>query len=409
MRIDVTEKAAKSVQRGHPWVYRDAIVSAPKKLETGAVVDVHGAGAFVGRGIFDASSPIAARVYVRDPNEPLDAKRLAGGIERAWEKRARAFDAATTAYRAVNGEGDRVPGVVLDRYAHVAVLRLDGGGIAAWLDELAPLVARLAAERGVRSLLLRLPRDEAASGNAAPGNAAPGNAAPGKGGDSKVRVLAGPEISEPVDVLEHGMKLEVDVVHGQKTGAFLDQRENRRRVRELVRPGDRVLNLFSYTGGFSVAAAVSGASRVTSVDVATKAHATAQRIFTKNGVDPKAHAFVTSDATKYVDDLAKRGERFELVISDPPSFAPNERSKARGMAAYANLHRGAARLLAPGGALCLASCSSHVSMDDFFRTMDDEALGRSDLSVERAYGPPDDHPSVPAFPEGRYLKFVVLR
>jgi 23S rRNA (cytosine1962-C5)-methyltransferase len=197
------------------------------------------------------------------------------------------------------------------------------------------------------------------------------------------------------------------VAHGQKTGAFLDQRDNRRRVGELAR-GRRVLNLFSYAGGFSLHAVLGGANRVTSVDVAAAAHATAQASFRVAGADPTAHAFVTADVHSYLDGARRRGELWDLIVSDPPSFAANERAVSRALAAYRALHRACAEVLAPEGIFCAASCSSHVNATDFLSTLDDVALGGRALSVLELRGAGPDHPLLAAFPEGRYLKFAVL-
>jgi 23S rRNA (cytosine1962-C5)-methyltransferase len=157
-----------------------------------------------------------------------------------------------------------------------------------------------------------------------------------------------------------------------------------------------------------VYAALGGAAHVTSVDVAAAAHATAQRTFRENGVDPSAHAFVTADVFAFLDAARARGDRFDLIISDPPSFAPNERTKPRALAAYRRLHGAAAAVLADGGVFCAASCSSHVTAEDFVGTLDEAALGRDDLSLVALFGQPPDHPTLPAFPEGRYLDFAVL-
>jgi 23S rRNA (cytosine1962-C5)-methyltransferase len=281
---------------------------------------------------------------------------------------------------------------VVDKYGATAIVRLDGAAITARFDEIAPMLIASCKKRDIATVALRVSSQEK----------------PGDDGAWKIRVLTGPEPEPVLDVLEHGMILEVDVRFGQKTGAFLDQRENRRRVKERTRPGSRVLNLFSYTGGFSLAAALGGADRVVSVDIAAKGHATAQRTFKKNGIDLGNHAFVTADAISYVGELAKRKERFDLVMSDPPSFAPNEKSVERAMSAYAKLHKACASVLAEGGLFCAASCSSHIGMEAFLSTLDDRALGRSDLEVRAMFGPPADHPSVAAFPEGRYLKLVEL-
>jgi 23S rRNA (cytosine1962-C5)-methyltransferase len=200
----------------------------------------------------------------------------------------------------------------------------------------------------------------------------------------------------------------VDLAHGQKTGAFLDQRDNRARVRELS-AGRRVLNLFSYAGGFSTAAALGGATHVTSVDLAQAAHRDAERSMRANGIDAGRHAFVTADAFAFLEGAKAKGQRWDLVVSDPPSFAPSEKAKPRALSAYRKLHGAAAAVLAPGGVLCAASCSSHVTAEDFASTLDDLALGRGDLSLAGMFGPPADHPTLAAWPEGRYLKFAVLR
>ncbi len=386
----LTVSAAATVRRGHPWVYRQGVARAPVGLSTGDVVDiVDEAGSHLGAGLWDAISPIAARVYEHDRAVRVDVASIARRFDRALELRDALFPAGsgTTAFRLCNGEGDRIPGLVVDRYGEVAIVRLDGAILDPWLDRLADPIAAALARRGVRSVALRVASED---------------------GGSKLRRLRGDDPPDRVVVTEAGARMEVDLARGQKTGAFLDQRDNRVRVRALAAGRARVLNLFSYAGGFSVAAALGGAVRVTSVDVAAAAHATAQRTFRENGLDPSAHAFVTADAFAYLDQARARGERFDLVVSDPPSFAPSERALQRALAAYRKLHAAVAGVLADGGILCAASCSSHVDANDFLATLDDAAIGRDDLRVRAIHGPPEDHPSLPAWPEGRYLKFVVL-
>jgi 23S rRNA (cytosine1962-C5)-methyltransferase len=336
--------------------------------------------------VYDPGSPIAVRIWSRSAE--LDAELFDRRLARAIAVRRELFaDGATTAYRLLNGEGDRTPGVVIDRYADVAVLRLDGEAIRAVLPILArDLETRLRAE-GITTLLERAGRHE-------------------------VVTRFGP-VRARASVEEHGVPFVVDLAHGQKTGAFLDQRENRRRVAEIVGRrtsaglGTRVLNLFSYAGGFSQRAALAGAV-VTSVDIAAAAHATAQESFRLAGVDPSHHEFVTADAFTWLESAKKRGSRWDIVVSDPPSFAPNERTKPKALAAYRALHRACAAVLAEGGVLVAASCSSHVTAEDFATTLDDAALERSDLRLLELHGPPADHPTLPAFAEGRYLKCAVL-
>ena len=388
-RLRLARAASVAVRRGHPWVWREAIARQPRDLHAGAPVElVDEAGVCLARGLWDASSPIAARVYLRGPGPPLDARAIAGLVEGAAALRDRMFQGdATDAYRLCNGEGDRVPALVLDRYASLAVMRIDGELLAPWVERLVDPVSRLLSGRGITTLALRVEADP---------------------GGSRLRVLYGPPPPERLFVREHGMAMEVDPWRGQKTGAFLDQRENRARVRVLARGRDRVLNLFSYAGGFSVAAALGGARQVTSVDTAAAAHASAQRSFRENGLSPDTHAFVTADVFDFLARAAARKDRYDLVISDPPSFAPNERARPRAMTAYRKLHAAAAAVLAEGGVLCAASCSSHVDAEAFASTLDDAALGDSKLRLLELLGQPADHPTLPAWPEGRYLKFAIL-
>ncbi len=392
MRLSVNDSAAAALDRGHPWVYRDAIRKAPARLEAGAVVDVvDGRGRFLGRGLWDPASTIAARIHERDEGAAVDVESFLRRLRSAFALRDRLFhEGDTDAHRLANGEGDRVPGLVIDRYRDVAVLRLDGASLEPWMEALREPLAALLAERGVRSGALRVAR-EARSGE-------------GK----RIEPLWGPPVPERMMVRERGIALEVDLHFGHKTGAFLDQRENLGRVRALAAGRRRALNLFSYTGGFSIAAALGGAAHVTSVDTAGPAHASAQRSFRANGLDPAAHAFVTADAFSFLEAASARGERFDLVISDPPSFAPSEKAKPRAIASYRRLHRACAAVLAEGGVLCAASCSSHVTIDDLVTTLDDASLGRSDLRVVSVLGQPEDHPWLPAWPEGRYLEVVIL-
>jgi 23S rRNA (cytosine1962-C5)-methyltransferase len=234
-----------------------------------------------------------------------------------------------------------------------------------------------------------------------------------KEGLTRETVILHGEVPEEIEVDEYTIRYIAAPWTGQKTGAFLDQRENRARIGDLVRRRKqaglrtRVLNLFSYTGGFSLHAALAG-GEVTSVDVAAQAHATAQESFKLAGVDPRPHAFVAADAFAWLEAAKNRRETWDVVISDPPSFAPSEKAKPKALAAYRSLHRACADVLAGGGHLVAASCSSHVHAEDFLSTLDDGALGRSDLRVLEVHGAPPDHPSLPSFPEGRYLKLVLL-
>jgi 23S rRNA (cytosine1962-C5)-methyltransferase len=387
-RAFVGASAAAAVRRGHPWVYREGLTRTPKRLASGHVVDlVDDRDRFLARGLWDAASPIAVRVFVTDDATSLDEDLVVSRVERAIERRHELFeDVDTTAFRLCNGEGDRVPGLVVDRYGDVAVARTDGEAMRIWLERLSARLARQLSARGVRTLLVRETTPD---------------------GARVVRSLAGGEAPDKILVRERGVSMEVDVARGHKTGAFLDQRENRVRVRAYANGRGSALDLFSYAGGFSVAAALGGIGCVTSVDTAAAAHASAQRTFRANGLNPASHRFVTGDVFAFLEQARVRGDRFDLVICDPPSFAPSERAKAGAVRAYRRLHAAVAPMVADGGILCAASCSSHVTLEEFLATLDDSALdGR--LSLRETFGPGADHPSLPAWPEGRYLKFAVL-
>lgn len=373
----------RSLRAGHPWIYKDAL--EPAHLPTGTVVDVTHHGHFVARGLFDARSPIAVRVATLDPKELLDEAFVKARVAAALRARRGAFDARETdAFRWLNGEGDRLPGVVVDVYAEVAVLRLDGDAVRVWRPWLTAAIASAGAPLGIRHVY---ERSRGGQGEALLGGAPP----------------------QPIQIREHGVRFAVDVVHGQKTGFFLDQRENRAALRPYAR-GERVANLFGYTGGFSVYAALAGAEEVATVDSASGALTDARTNFLLNGLDPARHRFDCEDAFDWLARARDEGRRYGLVITDPPSFAPSEKALKKALSAYRDLNALALATVAPEGVLAAASCSSHVTMEAFLGTLRDAAdKARRPLRILEVRGQPADHPTLPAFPEGRYLKMVVCR
>jgi 23S rRNA (cytosine1962-C5)-methyltransferase len=403
-KVMVNRHGADAVRRGHPWIFRSAmghVSSSRHPADARIVTIVSETGDAIGCGVYDPDSPIALRVWGVGAQGRLDASIFAERLVRALALRQELFaDGTTTAYRILNGEGDRTPGFVIDRYGDVAVIRIDGEAARAVSPILlGPPVERILRDAGIHTLLERTSRRTAQAGAE-------------RAEAKSITVRFGTEPTS-VRVSEHGVPFLVDVMRGQKTGAFLDQRENRRRVGELVARrlraglGARVLNLCSYTGGFSQRAALAGGI-VTSVDVAAKAHGTAQESFKLAGIPIGPHSFVTADAFAWLAEQKRKGHHWDVVISDPPSFAPSERAKPNAISAYRALHRACVEVLAPGGTFVAASCSSHVSAEDFLTTLDDIALGRSDLRLVDLFGPPPDHPTLPSFPEGRYLKLAVL-
>ncbi|MGB8932525.1 MAG: class I SAM-dependent rRNA methyltransferase [Anaeromyxobacteraceae bacterium] len=389
--IQLRKDLARHLRAGHPWVFKKAI-DRPAKLPAGTIVDVEEDGRFVARGYFDPASVIAVRVLTREPAEAIDAAFWRRRVARAVQLRKELVH-GTTGYRLVHGESDGLPGVVADRYDRTLVLKLYSAGLTPWRGQ---IVEALRAEsEGISGVFGRdeIPRDDDDEGGAPAG-----------------RVLWGAEPPERIVIDEHGMKILVDVRRGQKTGFFLDQRENRRLVRELARGRGDALNLFSYTGGFSVAAALGGAKHVVSVDVDRDAIALAREVFKENGLDPADHAFASEDAFEILARYKKEGRRFDLVVCDPPAFAKSQKAVEGALSGYASLNRAALAVLAPGGLLVTASCSARVSAEQFFDAVKEAAFkARVDLQVVAETRQPPDHPVSPQFREGRYLKCLVLR
>lgn len=373
-----------TVAGGHPWIFRDAL--APFDLPAGRVVTVVDArGRFVGRGVVDDGA-IGVRVWTAD-DEAVGVPLLVRRIEAAAALRARVVPPETTAYRLLHGEGDRIPGVVCDIYGPCASIQLDGASASAWrvaiTDALRPVLDGL----GVTAALVRT----------------------GRRGARQVELAWGESPADPIAILECGTTLTGSVLRGQKTGLFLDHRVGRTRVRELG-AGARVLDLYAYVGGFSANAGRGGAVEVDTVDVAPEAIASAGRTWRANGLDPARQRLHVADVPEFLAAARTREQRWDLIIADPPSFAPNEASKDAALRSYALLHTACLRLLAPGGLLLAASCSSHVRADEFEAALGQGAAkARCVLQVLERWGAPADHPRLLGFPEGDYLKAVLVR
>ncbi len=390
--LELRKDLARHLRAGHPWVFRKAVEKSPARLPPGAIVDVCEQGRFVARGYYDPHSAISVRILTREPAEAIDAAFWRRRVARAMALR-RELVRGTTGYRMVHGESDGLPGVVADRYDRFAVLKLYSAGLTPHRADVVEAIRAEGADLAGVYGRDEIPHDEEDEGAAPQG-----------------RVLWGAEPPERIEIDEHGMRLLVDVRRGQKTGLFLDQRENRRLVRELARGRVQALNCFSYTGGFSVAAALGGSSRVTSVDVDRDAIALARENFRLNGLDPSMHAFAAEDAFELLARAKREGRRWDLVVCDPPAFAKSQKAVESAVAGYASLNRAALAVLAPGGLLVTASCSARVSPEQFFDAVKEAAFkARVDLQLVEERRQPPDHPVSPQFREGRYLKCLVYR
>ena len=391
-RLELQKDLARHLRAGHPWVFRKALARAPRGLPAGTIVDVVEGDRFVARGYYDPTSAITVRVLTREEGEAVDEAFWRRRVARALALR-RELVRGTTAYRLLHGESDGLPGVVADRYDRFAVIKLYSAGLTPWRDA---IVEALRAECGDLAGVYgrdEIPRDD-----------------DDEGGSPEGRVLAGAEPPELIAIDEHGMKILVDVRRGQKTGLFLDQRENRRLVRDLARGRPEALNLFSYTGGFSVAAALGGSSHVVSSDLDKDALALARETFQANGLDPADHAFAQGDAFDLLALYKRQGRRFDLVVCDPPAFAKSQKAVEGALAGYASLNRAAMQVLAPGGLLVTCSCSARVSAEQFTEAVKEAAFKlRLELALVTETRQPPDHPVSLQFREGRYLKALVLR
>ncbi|HEX9291341.1 MAG TPA: class I SAM-dependent rRNA methyltransferase [Anaeromyxobacteraceae bacterium] len=391
-RLTLQKDLARHLRAGHPWVFRKAVEKAPRGLEAGAIVDVVEGERFVARGYYDPLSAISVRILTREPAEAIDAAFWSRRVQRALALR-RELVRGTNAFRMVHGESDGLPGVVADRYDRFAVVKLYSAGLGPHRAHIVEALRDAAGELAGVYGRDEVPHDEEDEDAAPQG-----------------RVLWGAEPPERIAVDEHGMRLLVDVRRGQKTGTFLDQRENRRLVRELAQGRGEALNCFSYTGGFSVAAALGGVKHVVSVDVDRDAIALARDNFRENGLDPADHAFAAEDAFELLARYKREGRRFQLVICDPPAFAKSQKAVEAAVAGYASLNRAALAVLAPGGLLVTASCSARVSAEQFYDAVKEAAFkARVDLQLVEERRQPPDHPVSPQFREGRYLKCFVYR
>jgi 23S rRNA (cytosine1962-C5)-methyltransferase len=395
LAVRLTRDALRQVRGGHPWVYAPSITSVSHDGQPGDLAVVFDeARRFAAIGLWDPASPIRLRVLHHGRPATIDETWWSDRIGAALARRLPLTASGhTTGYRCVHGENDGFPGLVADRYGSTLVVKLYS---AAWVPHLSTVVPLLRAQTATGTVVLRLSRRLQQDGVAglADGIALDGTVPPA-----------------PVPFLEHGLRFEAEVVRGHKTGHFLDQRDNRALVR-MYAAGARVLDVFSYTGGFSLYAAAGGATVVHSVDQSAPALDAARAAFARNrddaGVRACRHTTAAGDAFEIMASLADRGERYDVVVVDPPSFAQKQADVAGALRAYRRLAHLAVRLTEPGGLLVQASCSSRITAGDFFAAVVDGARAAgSGLEEVARTGHTLDHPIT--FPEGAYLKALFAR
>jgi 23S rRNA (cytosine1962-C5)-methyltransferase len=393
-QIQLKAGREKSLFYRHPWIFSGALQSQrdKEKIVDGSIVDVLTAdGAFAARGYFNSLSNITVRILTFDEKELIDVDFFQKKITKAWDMRRTFIDeAGTNAYRVVFAESDGLPGLIVDKYDTVLVVQAHTMGmdmlksmvVEALQNTLKPAAIYERSDVMVRTLEGLKDKPEG--------------------------VLSGTLPVAPFTILEHGLKYLVDVAGGQKTGFFLDQRENRLALRKYTKD-KTVLNLFCYTGGFSCSAFAGGASAVTSVDISEDATPVCRKNAELNGFD-KNHTVVTQDVFAFLDKTIAAGTKFDVVVVDPPAFVKSQKNLETALKAYVRLNSMALRVLKDGGVLVSSSCSSYVSPERYRGVLFQSALKeKCVLKVLEQKSQPLDHPMNLYFPEGEYLKFFVLQ
>jgi len=385
VRLKLARDRTRSLKRGYPWIYRDWLKDLPAAAAGSRAMVRDQDSSLIAFGMYDPTGPLAVRVCALE-REKLDDDLIRGKLEAALAIRRGMFGAQTTGYRLLNGEGDGLPGLTCDLYAEHAVLKLDGDAPAAFWNVEA-FADWLGERLSIKNVFLKFRSDAKTRG----------------------RAIRGKQPAQAVRFLENGLHFQANLVEGQKTGFFFDQRENRERMGRLAK-GRSVLNLFAYTGGFSIYAGKYGATEVTSVDLAKPAMEEARENWALNGLAEKMHTAVAADVFAYLEEARAAKRTWDLVIVDPPSFAPAARHVEKATASYQTLFASALQVVSPGGFAALSSCSSHISSEMFFEISEMAvSKARRRATVMGVYGQPADHPFPLPCRELQYLKFLLLQ
>ena len=387
--IRLKDGRERSLLRRHPWVFEGAIASGSADSGETVRIESH-AGQFLGWGAFSPSSKIRVRVWTFNEAQVIDASFFIARIAQSISARG-LFDIKSDGVRLIHGESDGLPGLVVDRYADTLVAQFSSCGSEKWKSV---IVDALLAQTGLTRLYER--------------------------SDASVRTLEGlPEATgwlagagdTGIVITEHDWKLSLDVAEGHKTGFYLDQRDSRQKFAAYARRlGFKdVLNCYCYTGGFTVAALAGGAAHVTSIDSSGPAIERAKANVALNGFDASRTTMLDADVNASLRQYVKDGRTFDAIVLDPPKFAPTVNHAERAARAYKDINRLALSLLAPAGVLFTYSCSGGISADLFHKIVASAGLDAGvDAFISERMGGAPDHPMTVAFPEGEYLKGLVL-
>jgi len=381
--VRLKQKEERRILRGHPWVFSNELARSPAEFAPGELVDVQdSAGRFIGRGYINPRSLIAVRLLTRTQEE-LDGDFFKRRISVA--RSLRTMLGFGDSYRAVFSEGDGLPGLIVDKYADTLVVQSSTAGIDAKLNE---ILQALLDEYAPTAIVLR---NDTASREI-------------EGLGRETRVVHG-TVSGPVEFEEAGMKYRVDVLEGQKTGFFFDQRENRQALKDYAR-NRRTLDCFCYVGAWALSAARFGATEVIGLDSSEKAISLARSNAAANGLPAQ---FKEADVFDELRSMEKQRERFGCIVLDPPAFVKNRAKVREGLKGYKEINLRAMKLLEPGGALVTCSCSHHIDQELFREMLIDAAFsaGRQARLLEMR-SQARDHPALLAARETQYLKCAVL-
>jgi 23S rRNA (cytosine1962-C5)-methyltransferase len=381
----------KSLMRRHPWIFSGAVERVDGEPENGETVLVKSSGGQpVAVAAWSPQSQIQARVWSFDAGTRIEESFFESALRKAVQLRQAlpAFQ-HSNALRLVHGESDGLPGLIVDRYADVLVAQFLSAGAEHWREA---ILDALVAETGCEAIYERSDAEVRALEGLPP----------------RSGFVRGNHEARRCPIVEHGLHYRVDVASGQKTGFFLDQRENRQRVRALA-AGREVLDAFCYTGGFSVAALAGAAASVTAVDSSAPALDVARDNVGANAMDASRISFEQADVFAYQRTLRDRGRSFGLVVLDPPKFAPTAAQAKNAARAYKDINLMAFKLLAPGGLLATFSCSGGVTAELFQSIVAGAAADAGvDAKILERFGAAADHPVALSFPEGEYLKGLLL-
>ncbi|EOR94730.1 LSU m5C1962 methyltransferase RlmI [Arcticibacter svalbardensis MN12-7] len=391
-QVSLKKGKEKAVRQLHPWIFSGAIENIKGKPENGEIVDVTDhSGAFLARGFFNDQSRVAVRILEWNEDVVVDETWWRARIKKAVSARQSLLDSThTNTYRLIFSEADFLPGLIVDRYGDYLSLQLLTSGIEKLKDVIVDELVTLLQVKGI------FDRSDA-------------SARAHDGMEASFGILYGAEPPEFVEVIENDVKYLINIAAGQKSGFFCDQRDNRRIVAQHAK-GKRVLDCFSYSGGFTLNALKYGASSVVSVDSSALAIETMNQNIVLNGFDASQYQAIQSDVNKYLRVLKEGNEKFDVIVLDPPKYAPSRSSLDKASRAYKDLNRMAMGLLNSGGILATFSCSGAVDISHFKQILAWAALDAGkEIQYIYQFCQPEDHPVRSSFPEGEYLKGLLCR